>query len=216
MVALTPQQQAVAFQISSLLLRHPDEARPVLDGISEALAGLPAQVRAPLGVVVEHLRAGQPGPLAEHYTEVFDFTRMCSMYLTYFKFGDTRQRGAALVRFTAAYRQAGLELDTGELPDYLPLVLEFAATADLHTGSELLASHRASIDVLRDAVASKESPYASVLEAIQLVLPPATARDTALAAKLRADGPPTEDVGLGADGMDPYSIDPALLAGAQG
>lgn len=213
MVDLSRSDRAVTFQVASILLRHPDEALPMLEAVREAIADLPQQVREPLATLVAHLDAGDPRALAAAYTEVFDFSRMCSMYLTYFRFGDTRQRGAALVRFTAAYRTAGLELETGELPDYLPLVLEFAATVDLDAGAELLTSFRASIDVLCQTVAEQSAPYSAGLEAVRRALPTATARDATLAARILAEGPPSEEVGLA--GQEPYSLDPALLAGSR-
>lgn len=213
MAGLSRSDRAVAFQAASILLRHPDEATPVLSAVRDAVAGLPLDIRGPLADLSDHLAAGGARQLAAEYTEIFDFSRMCSMYLTYFRFGDTRQRGAALVRFTAAYRTAGLELESGELPDYLPMVLEFAATADLDAGTDLLTSFRSSIDVLCATVAEKSAPYAAGLEAVRRALPPATARDTTLAERILAEGPPSEDVGLAA--QEPYSLDPALLAGSR-
>ena len=62
-----------------------------------------------------------------HYVETFDLRRRCALYLTYYRYGDTRKRGMAMLTFKAAYRAAGLEPLDDELPDYLPLVLDFAA-----------------------------------------------------------------------------------------
>ena len=204
----------VVHQLASLLLRHPDEVAPLHDAIAETIAGLPEDLGTPLRTVLAHLenRTTPADRLARanESTEIFDFTRTCCMYLTYFPYGDTRQRGAALLRFTAAYKAAGLELDSGELPDYLPLVLEFAATGDQVAGPKLLASFRASLDVLHDGLTDQNSPYRHAIEAVRLTLPLPTQRDLTLAERLRVDGPPKEDVGLGELGSATYSLDPAL------
>ena len=65
----------------------------------------------------------------------FDLSRKHALYLSYWTDGDTRRRGEVLARFKAAYRASGFLVDTrGELPDYLPMVLEFAAVADPAAG----------------------------------------------------------------------------------
>ena len=63
------------------------------------------------------------------YVEAFDFSKQCSLRLTYHVHGDRRQRGMALLRLKGAYRAVGLEPPGTELPDYLPLMLEFATLA---------------------------------------------------------------------------------------
>lgn len=59
--------------------------------------------------------------------ETFDLRRRCALDLTYYRYGETRKRGTAMLAFKAAYRAAGLEPSDGELPDYLLLVLDVAA-----------------------------------------------------------------------------------------
>jgi nitrate reductase molybdenum cofactor assembly chaperone NarJ/NarW len=69
------------------------------------------------------------------------------------------------------YRRGGLELGGGELPDFLPVVLEYAATGDLGDGLALLQQHRAGIELLRLALVDACSPYADVVDAGCAVLP---------------------------------------------
>jgi nitrate reductase delta subunit len=126
--------------------------------------------------------------------ETFDLRRRCALYLTYYRYGDTRKRGMAMLGFKAAYRAAGLEPDEAELPDYLPLVLDFAA---LHArGEKLLRAHRADLELLLRALRQAGSPYASVVEAVCTQLPALRRPDLALVRRAWADGPPGEDVGL--------------------
>jgi nitrate reductase molybdenum cofactor assembly chaperone NarJ/NarW len=190
-----PNWRAVAARAASLLLRYPDdEVLAVLPTIRAALPGLPAQVAAPLGAVVTHREAGDPGDLRTEYVQLFDFRRRCCLHLTYYTCGDTRRRGEALVGFAAAYRAAGLEVVDGELPDFLPAVLDLAAVDD--GGWRLLRQHRVGLDLLVEALGREGSGYRSAAAAVREMLPPAQPADLAAAARLARTGPPVEQVGL--------------------
>ena len=77
--------------------------------------------------------------LAGGYVDTFDLSRKHALYLSYWTDGDTRRRGEVLGRFKTAYRSSGAVVDThGELTDYLPMVLEFAARVDAEAGVALL------------------------------------------------------------------------------
>lgn len=94
------------------------------------------------------LRAIDPLRAAADYVETFDLQRRSTMYLTYWTAGDTRNRGSEMLAIAAAYRAAGVDPPRDEAPDYLPVVLEFAATVDPEAGRRLLTEHRVPIDVL--------------------------------------------------------------------
>ena len=199
---------ATTWQVVSLLLDYPTEElvsrRPLLES---AVAQLPASVAEPLGRFLAGVGACPLGQLQRDYVETFDVTRRCSLYLTYFAHGDTRKRGLALVQFKQAYRRAGAELDTDELPDHLGVVLEFGATTDLDVAWRLLLDHRAGIEVLRIALADKGSPWHDVVLALVATLPELQGDDEEQLAALVAAGPPSEDVGLD---TQPYALDPRL------
>ena len=100
----------------------------------------------------------------------------------------------AMLGFKAAYRAAGLDPDEGELPDYLPLVLDFAA---LHArGEKLLRAHRADLELLLRALRQAGSPYADVVAAVCTQLPALRRPDLALVRRAWEEGPPAETVGL--------------------
>ena len=67
--------------------------------------------------------------IAQHYVETIDLHKRSGLYLTFYSDGDKRERGSALLRLKQLYRAAGLPLEGTELPDYLPVMLEFAAAA---------------------------------------------------------------------------------------
>ncbi|MFP5283527.1 MAG: nitrate reductase molybdenum cofactor assembly chaperone, partial [Actinomycetes bacterium] len=155
--------------------------------------------------------AGSPlAALQTAYVETFDLSRKHALYLSYWTDGDTRRRGEALATFKARYRASGCVVRLhGELPDFLPLVLEYAAVADPVDGAALLQEYRPSLELLRLALLEAGSPYAGVLEAICATLPGASPADRREVLARAQAGPPTEAVGL-----DPY--DPRLLPLAEG
>jgi nitrate reductase delta subunit len=203
---------ATAWQAASLLLGYPDEEllarRPLL---RRAVAALPAPAAEPLGRFLDHLDATPPQRLAADYVTTFDQRKRCCLYLTYYACGDTRKRGMALLRFQQAYQAAGLELDGAELPDHLAVVLEFAATGDLAEGRRLLVEHRAGLELLRLSLTEAGSPWAPVLDAVSATLPPLTGRTEEAVARLIAEGPPEETVGLAPYGADPATAGPVPL-----
>jgi nitrate reductase delta subunit len=134
--------------------------------------------------------------LVTHYVETFDLHKRTGLYLTYYLFGDRRQRGMAFLRLKHLYEAAGWELSTRELPDYLPLMLEFAALAPDGLGAAVLAEHRPALELLRLGLHDAGTTYAAVLDALLLALPPLTGKDRDVVARLLAEGPPGEQVGL--------------------
>jgi nitrate reductase delta subunit len=191
------------YKLASVLLQYPTQA--LLDGIGEldaaAAQAAPKAGREAFARFLGWLRATPPTEVAQHYVETFDLRRRCALYLTYYRYGDTRKRGMAMLGFKAAYRAAGLEpvkgegeVGGGELPDYLPLVLDFAA---LHArGEKLLRAHRADLELLLRALRQAGTPYADVVEAVCAQLPALRRPDLALVRRAWEAGPPGEDVGL--------------------
>ena len=201
-----PADHGLVCKVASLLLQYPDERLfALLDDLSAALAEVDPARREPLEGVIGWLREQGPSAAAVHHVDTFDMTRRCSPYLTYYRYGDTRQRGMALLAFKHTYRQSGWEAAEDELPDYLPAVLEFAALAPDGAGHRLLVAHRAGIELLRLALHDEHSPYAAVLDAVCAGMPGLSDRQSADVRQLVADGPPKEDVGLDPVGNEPFA-----------
>ena len=209
---LPDEQLAVAWQAVSLLLDYPTPAwAQSHDAIRRAVAGLPEGVRMPLGSFLDHVASQPLEDVQRDYVETFDHTRKCCLYLTYFTYGDTRRRGVALVQFKQAYRKAGLDLTAEELPDHLGVVLEFGATADVDAAWKLLNDHRAGIEMLRLALADRQSPWEQVLVALAGTLPELDGEGVDAVRRLVEEGPPQEEVGL-----EGYALDPRLNPQPQG
>lgn len=191
-----------AFGLLSRLLQHPDEP-PGLGG--EALPAGPAG--AAVGRFLAETRDVPLAELRRRYVDTFDFDRRANLYLTYHVHGDRRRRGVELVRLKRRFREAGLELAEGELPDYLPVLLEFADLAP-ERGVPVLAALRGPLELVRAALADRGSPYAHLLDAVAASLPPLTRREADAVRRLAAEGPPTELVGL--DSVTPPELEPFL------
>lgn len=214
---LTDEQLVLAWQSASLLLGYPDEELLERVGLlRDAAARLPAEVSDPLIAFLAHLEATALPVLAADFVKTFDHQRRCCLYLTYFEHGDTRNRGVALLRFKTAYRESGMVLSDGELPDHLGVLLEFGATADVAVARTLLLEHRAGLELLRLALEDTHSPWAPVLKAVSATLPPLVGDDREAVAKLAAQGPPAEDVGLAPFAPPEYMPEPGGRAGSNG
>jgi nitrate reductase molybdenum cofactor assembly chaperone NarJ/NarW len=196
--------QRLLWRIGALLLDYPSPSTLAMaNQLNAAAMELPEALRSPLCDLLRDFSDADPMQLAMRYVETFDLRRRASLHLTYYAYGDTRKRGMALLRFKHAYRQAGTQVGDSELPDYLPLVLEFAATIDQVHGERLLAEHVPVLELLRLSLEDSGSPYAGVLAAVLATLPPVSTADRRRIAELAAQGPPEEDVGL-----EPFAMDP--------
>lgn len=207
---------ATARLVASALLIYPDESfKTQIADLKISISKLEHNFKAPFE---EYLAAIEPLSLDEiqrHYVEIFDMRRRCSLFLTSWTHGDTRNRGMALIYFKEKYRAANIVLSDEELPDHLAVVLEFASLVDPVEGSLLLGEHRAPIELIRDALHSANSFYAYILDVVVATLPPMTAEIAERAKALALSGPPQEFVGLSGAvsiALQPFSATSELLA----
>ena len=199
---------AIVFGCASMLLSYPDEsfARD-LPALREALGTISdGPARSGLRAATEWLAQMPPLEAAATYVATFDLARGACLHLTYYRHGDTRERGLALAALAGAFREAGFGVAPGELPDYLPALLELAAAHPV--GASVLGEHRAALEALRLALEEAASPYAGVVAAVSGVLPGPTRRDRQALHRYRAEGPPSEKVGL-----EPFAPPEVLGAG---
>jgi nitrate reductase delta subunit len=171
------------WKLLSLLLDYPEDELVGAGGIAAIERFLAWQRTTPL----EERR--------QVYVQTFDFDRRATLYLTYHTHGDRRQRGMELVRVKRRYAEARMPFTAGELPDYLPALLEFAALSPA-TGAALLGEFRVPLELVRARLHELSSPYADLLDTVVAALPRPTKAQVAAARRLAAEGPPTELVGL--------------------
>ncbi len=114
------------------MLGYPDDE--VVDRaelVRAALADAAPQRSADFASLWDFWATTAPATVQNHYVEIFDLSRRHTLYLSYYTDGDTRRRGESLMTIKQRYRRSGFLVDThGELPDYLPLILEYAARVD--------------------------------------------------------------------------------------
>ncbi|TJY71584.1 nitrate reductase molybdenum cofactor assembly chaperone [Arthrobacter sp. CAU 1506] len=205
------QRNRVTYLAASWCLSYPDEellGRIPL--VRRALAEFPGLDRT-FQDVLQALTTAPLGESQARYVQEFDLNRRHALHLSYWTDGDTRRRGEVLASFKQVYRDSGMLVDLhGELPDYLPMVLEFAATVDLDAGRKLLTDYRASLEMLRLALVDDNLPQAAVVQAVCDSLPGRSPADRQEIMKMAGYGPPTERVGL--DAYDPRLLP---LAGGQ-
>ncbi len=102
--------------------------------------------------------------LQETYTAAFDLDPTTSLYLTYHLMGDSEDRGKALAALLWLYHRAGYDAALGELPDYLPMILEFLALCQKPADADLLWSCLGTVTALAERLAKNSHPYAGLVK----------------------------------------------------
>jgi nitrate reductase molybdenum cofactor assembly chaperone NarJ/NarW len=193
-------EPAHPLQLVSLLLAYPTAARQELaaDVAAGEVEPTPARGRQAqsLRAFCDWYAGASLAELERRYVTDVDFAKRASLHLTFHVHGDRRQRGIAMLRLKEAYRAAGFEPPGDELPDYLPLMLEFAALAPPEAGLALLEEHRVSIELVRAALADEGSPWAPLLDVVIGAMGRLSSAKLARVRRLAAEGPPHEEVGL--------------------
>jgi nitrate reductase molybdenum cofactor assembly chaperone NarJ/NarW len=206
--ATPPRRMAHTLRALAWLLQYPDERqRAALPEIAQALAAEGALGGHRLGelqALVQRLQQ-LPALRAEaEYVELFDRRRRFSLHLFEHVHGDGRDRGPALVDLAQTYAQAGALMTPGELPDHLPVVLEFASTQPPDQARAFLRETAHLVRTIFSALHERGSAYASVLAAVLEL-----AGERAEAVVL----PPEEDADIDATWAEPAAFDGCSNAG---
>lgn len=104
----------------------------------------------------------------ERYVHLFDRTRSLSLHLFEHVHGESRDRGQAMVDLMAVYEDNGLTVDEKELPDFLPLFLEYTSTRTKDEAREMLGQTLHIISALRERLKKRKSVYANALVALEV------------------------------------------------
>ncbi len=157
-------------KLLSLCLAYPDAA--ALPEMEAAAAGLADPVAAErLSHFMALVKARPLLELQEHYTAVFDMNPSASLNLTYHLMGDREDRGRALAGLLEVYLRAGFEPAVNELPDFLPLMLEFMAASPPAEPHALIRRCLAAVPAVAGRLKESGSPYAVPLELLCEVFP---------------------------------------------
>jgi nitrate reductase delta subunit len=162
------------YKIFALLLRYPEA--DWLAELPELEAILHEERRANRHALerVRPLLAFLRRPLLEaqtHYVDVFDRQQAHGLYLYEHLFGESRARGTAMVELLKEYRGHGLELDCDELPDHVPVFLEYLSLLPRREARRRLRPVAGVLRLLEKRLSHAETPYACVFAALHLLLP---------------------------------------------
>ena len=165
-----PKPMAKTLRVLAALLGYPNaQLRADLPEMADLLAteaALPPSRRAELDALMLSLARGDALQVESDYVELFDRGRATSLHLFEHVHGDSRERGPAMIDLGQTYEKAGLVLAEGELPDYLPAVLEFVSTQPPREARAFLGEMSHIFNAIFGALQHHGSAYASVLGAL--------------------------------------------------
>lgn len=151
------------FKVLSALLSYPtaelQQALPELAIAIDSEALLPSAARRQLCGLMNEMIGGDLYDLQERYVLLFDRTRSLSLHLFEHVHGESRDRGQAMIDLKAMYEQGGLEIDTTELPDFVPLFLEFLSTLPRNEAYQLLGQPAHIFEALAERLRRRRSAY---------------------------------------------------------
>lgn len=182
--------------LSALLTYPTAELQQAAGEISEVLDGdtlIPARVRSQLHTLLTELAAGDLYDLQERYILLFDRTRSLSLHLFEHVHGESRDRGQAMIDLKTQYEQAGLAMSTSELPDFLPLFLEYLATRPLKEACQTLGQPVHIFAAMAERLRKRKSPYEAVFRAL-VALAAAKPKDEEVSALLQLPDPDANDL----------------------
>jgi len=158
------------FKAISALLSYPTaELQAAADDIRDAVARerlLPARVMRQLDGLIGELKADDLYDLQERYVLLFDRTRSLSLHLFEHVHGESRDRGQAMIDLKTQYEQHGLAISAAELPDFLPMFLEYLSVLPAAEACDLLAQPAHILNGLAERLRQRKSPYEAVFRAL--------------------------------------------------
>lgn len=161
---------SITLRVLARLLSYPNAAlKSDLADMQSALHAEQALARdrlAEIDALIGHLAHADPLDIESEFVELFDRGHATSLHLFEHVHGDSRDRGPAMVDLTQTYEKAGLFLAPDELPDYLPVVLEFVSTQPPKEAKAFLAEMAHIFNAIFSALQDRKTAYASVLGAL--------------------------------------------------
>lgn len=152
---------------------------PAIRAVFDAEPALGARQREALATLLAEIEDGDIYELEERYTALFDRSRTLSLNLFEHVHGESRARGSAMVSLVETYRAGGFDPVSSELPDHLPVLLEFLAQRPLAEAQEVLADAAHIFAALHERLVKRDSAYAPIF-AVLVKLSGATADKAAV------------------------------------
>jgi nitrate reductase molybdenum cofactor assembly chaperone NarJ/NarW len=182
--------------LSALLTYPTSELQQAAGEISEVLDAeklIPARIRDQLHNLLRDLATGDLYDLQERYVLLFDRTRSLSLHLFEHVHGESRDRGQAMIDLKSQYERADLFMSAAELPDFLPMFLEFLSTRPIKEACETLGQPAHIFAALAERLRKRRSAYEAVFRAL-VALSAAKPKDDEVAALLQLPDPEATDL----------------------
>jgi nitrate reductase delta subunit len=180
----------------SLILSYPTRelalAMPEIAGVLLSDTRLTALARRELAALLDSLGADDLYDLQERYVALFDRSRTLSLNLFEHVHGESRDRGGAMVSLIETYREGGFEPATTELPDHLPVLLEFLSTRPFAEAQETLADAAHIFDALVTRLVRRESGYGAAFAALSQLAGAQSDADAVAGMLAEPDDDPTD------------------------
>ncbi len=179
---------SLTLRVLARLLSYPDAGLhghlSAMRDVLHAERALTTARLAELNALMDTLLSAEPLDAETVYVNLFDRGRATSLHLFEHVHGDSRDRGPAMIDLAQTYENGGLYLASGELPDYLPVVLEFVSTQPPREARAFLSEMAHIFNAIFSALQQRQSGYASVIGALMEL-----AGETAQAVTLAPDEP---------------------------
>ncbi len=160
----------VTYKILSAALCYPTlDLQAASEEMIEALETeqlLPASHIKEVAILLRAIGTFDLLDMQSRYVDLFDRTRSLSLHLFEHVHGESRDRGQAMVSLLERYRSSGLDLSANELPDYIPLFLEFLSTLQPKEARSMLADTNHILGALGERLRKRDSAYAAIMEAL--------------------------------------------------
>jgi len=162
-----------ALKALAALLTYPEAglkaSLPEIGAVLAADRRMPETNRAELANLIAEMQANDLMDAQERYVGLFDRSPSLSLHLFEHVHGDSRDRGMAMVRLVEMYREHGLEIEARELPDYLPLFLEYLSLLPEAESRPLLADAGPVLARIGQRLSRRESRYAAIFAALSAI-----------------------------------------------
>jgi len=159
------------FNVLSKLIDYPsDELMENLDSVIEFVSESSEIDDSEKKIIMEFIswmRIHTTTGIQQSYVETFDMVPEHDLHLTHHIFGDDNGRGPALIDLSEHFKNEGLEVKDGEIPDFLPLILEYVATLDDMESRVFLGDAKKIIKVIADNLDEAKSPYAKLIRIVE-------------------------------------------------
>ena len=161
------------YKILSVLLEYPKKELTdhwdELNQLINELADLSVEDRKILSGFTQWASGLSLTKFQAEYVDNFDMTAENSLYLTYHLFDEQdRDRGPALIQLSELYKSTGFEIGDGELPDYLPLILEYVSTMDDKASAQaFLQQTSQAAEIIASNLEKNQSPYAPLVRIVE-------------------------------------------------